>query len=127
MVMHNALCSKEVPELLDLSPKVVLSISFEQLECRECVTPACHVVTHFEASVIVNEGNTMLPPHMGMHLVFLQIRMNEIKRMFRTMTSRWKRTCIQLSCKAGFTDGIWVEVNFAPVTRFLLRMLLVST
>jgi hypothetical protein len=38
------------------------------------------------------------------------------------MTSGWKRTCIQLSCKAGFTDGIWILHSYADTKSILSKV-----
>jgi hypothetical protein len=100
MTSNNALSSQIVSELighelptfivlkrLDLTFKVVLSISLEQLERMKSPTLALRVESHFEASVIINKGNTMLITLSGEHLVFIQIRVYEIKGSLSTMTS----------------------------------------
>jgi hypothetical protein len=135
MTVYNTLREQEVLELigyvlptfiilqcLDFASKVILSISLEHSECLECLTLALHVKTHFEASMIINEGNTISPTLSGEDLVFLQIRVIQIKRRFSTMSSGRKRSCIQLACKSQIGSGFWFEVIFAPVTSFLLRI-----
>src|ERR1700761_2778477 len=119
MTSHNAFRSKEISKLsrhvlstfiilqcLDFASKVVLSISLEQLECLECTTLAPHVVSHSKAGVIISKDYPMLPALSGEHLIFFQIRMYKFQRCCSTMSSRRKRSRIQLASKAWFTNRI---------------------
>ena len=82
------------------------------LECKECLTLCPERNGHLELGPIINEGDPVLEPRVGLNRErTMQVRVNQATNASSGVTSRGKWIGVHLASKTRLTDRIWSRLG----------------